>query len=77
MPDTMGNPLVENEVQVPAGDCAGQGELCLSLAEVESASCLLSRARIVVNRRWVLALALDKGTAMVENTIYGFGAACH
>ena len=66
----MGKLLVKNEVQVPAGDCAGQGELCLSLAEVESASCLLSRARIVVNRRWVLAL--DTGLPRLA-----FDAACH
>ena len=38
-----------------AGECVVQGGVCLSLAEVESASCLLSRVRIVVNRRWVLA----------------------
>ena len=52
----MGKQLVKNEAQEPAGECVGRVELLLSWEEVESASCLLSRVRIVVNRRWVVAL---------------------
>ena len=52
----MGKQLVKKEAQVPAGECVGQVELVLSWEEVESASCLLSRVRIVVNRRGVPAL---------------------
>ena len=66
----MGKQLDKNEAQEPAGECVGQVELLLSWQEVESASCLLSRVRIVVNRRWVLVL--DKSMPWLA-----FGAACH
>ena len=67
----MGKQLDKNEAQEPAGECVGRvEELFPSWQEVESASCLLSRARIVVNRRWVLAL--DTGLPRLA-----FDAACH